>query len=79
MKMKDVLLLLSEMNPEEEVLAIIITKDEFDYNEDDEVTLTKEAWAKVVREYETSYEYNNLYESIGVTVAEHAEVKEDLQ
>lgn len=79
MKVKDILLLLSEMNPEENVFAIIATKEEFDYSEDDEVTLTQEAWDNVVREYETSYEYHNLYESIGVAVAEHAEAKEDLQ
>lgn len=77
MKVKDILLLLSEMNPEENVFAIIATKEEFDYSEDDEVTLTQEAWDKVVREYEMGHEFHNLYESMGIAVAEYAVQKDD--
>lgn len=72
-KIKDILLLLSDLDPEENVLMIMATKEEFDYNEDDEVTLTQEAWDRIVLEYETGEEYHNLYESVGVAVAEYAE------
>ena len=80
MKVKDLIAQLSEMNPDDNVCSLIITKEEFDYSEDDEVVLTREAWDKVVADYETGWtEYHGLYESIGIAVAEIAEPREDLE
>ena len=78
MKVKDLIAQLSEMNPEDNVCSLIITKEEFDYNDDDEVVLTREVWDKIVADYETGWsEYHNLYESLGMAVAELAVPKDD--
>lgn len=77
MKVKELLAQLNEMNPEENVCALIITKEEFDYSDDDEVELTNEAWDEIVLGYETNWtESMSLYESIGIAVAEMAVPKD---
>lgn len=77
MKVKDLIAQLSELNPEENVCALVITKEEFDYSEDDEVMLTNEAWDEIVSGYETNWtESMSLYEAIGIAVAESAVLRD---
>lgn len=77
MKVKELLAQLNQLDPEENVCALIITKEEFDYSEEDEVMLTKEAWDEIVSGYETNWtESMSLYEAIGIAVAESAVLRD---
>lgn len=77
MKVKELLAQLNQLDPEENVCALIITKEEFDYSEEDEVMLTNEAWDEIVSSYETNWtESMSLYEAIGIAVAESAVLRD---
>lgn len=77
MKVKELLAQLNQLDPEENVCALIITKEEFDYSEEDEVMLTNEAWDEIVSGYETNWtESMSLYEAIGIAVAESAVLRD---
>ena len=52
MKVSELAKILSYKNPEEEICALIWTKEHFDFQEDDDLYLSDESWSKVVKQFE---------------------------
>ena len=76
MKVSQLIKVLQEQNkPDDEILVVWWEKHNFDYNEDDELKLTDEAWAKISDEFDS---WGNAGYQIGEWIAdavsEHAEL-----
>ncbi len=52
MKARELVDQLQKYDPDEEVIALVWFKDTFDFDNNDDLTLTDEAWLKVVKEME---------------------------
>lgn len=67
--------LLENNKPDDEIIVLWWEKRNFDYNDDDELVLTDEAWRKVSDEFDT---WDNAGQDIGEwladAVTEHAEI-----
>jgi hypothetical protein len=68
MKVSDLIESLQGLDPNESVCAVIWTKAEFDYDNDDEVFLDEEGWDRICKEF---------YESQNVTTRSIAETLAD--
>jgi hypothetical protein len=82
MKVKELLELIAykKWGEDEELCVLIYDKAMFDYPEDDEMVLTNEGWAKVVKDFEEHDEhvgFPDLGESIGMAVVDYAELREE--
>ena len=54
MKARELVDQLQKYDPDEEVIALVWFKDTFDFDNNEDLTLTDEAWLKVVKEMEES-------------------------
>ena len=52
MKVKTLLEMLSRYSPEDELCVLYWDKEQYDFNEDEDVALTPEAWEKVCKEFD---------------------------
>jgi hypothetical protein len=52
MKAKEMLKVLSDMKPEDELCVLWWTKENYEYSPDDEVKLTDEAWTEICKEFD---------------------------
>ena len=52
MKVKDLIAALSELDPEEQVCALVYDKSIFTFGLDEDENLTDEAWEKVVESFD---------------------------
>jgi hypothetical protein len=71
MKVSDLRKLLDDLNGDDDICALVYDKSMFDYEEDDEVELTKEGWYNVVADFDET-PFNDVYESIMMAVVDHA-------
>lgn len=67
MKVGELRHLISHMLDEDDVCVLIWQKEAFDYEDDDEVTLTTEAWEEVCGEFDR---WDNAGESVGEWIAD---------
>lgn len=69
--------ILQNLNPDDEVIMLLWTKETFDYDENDDFVLTDEAWKKVVSEFEEQGGLDSgdqqISEAISDAVSEYAE------
>lgn len=75
MQVKTLIEALQKMNPEEEICALLYTKQMFDYDPDDEVELTTEAWNKICQDFD-EVPFKDIWESIAMAVSDEAQDKE---
>lgn len=62
-----------QLGPEDEIAVMIFDKSCFDWNEDDDMELTDEGWAKVVAEFESaSVLFENVSQEINFAVIDHS-------
>lgn len=77
MKARQAVDILQNINPDDEVIMLLWTKETFDYDEDDDSVLTDEAWKKVVSEFEEQGGLDSgdqqISEAISDAVSEYAE------
>lgn len=73
MKVSDLTEILSNMNPDDDICVLLYDKSIFDYENDDDLTLTKEGWAKVCKDFDDA-PFNDVYESISMAVLDYAEM-----
>lgn len=77
MKARQAVDILQNLNPDDEVIMLLWTKETFDYDEDDDSVLTDEAWKKVVSEFEEQGGLDSgdqqISEAISDAVSEYAE------
>lgn len=52
MKVKDLLKIMSELNPEDDICALWWEKPNYEYDPDDELVLTDEAWVEICKEFD---------------------------
>ena len=71
MKVKDLQTMLSKLDPEEPICAIVWDKSSFDYDPDDEVELTDAGWEKICEEFEKQ-PFFDIWESISMAASEYA-------
>lgn len=82
MQVKDLIETLSNCyKPTDELVVLFYSKEEFDYEPDEEVTLTDEGWLKVVKVMHESGGLDSadqiISETISDLVGEHADIVED--
>lgn len=75
MKVRTLIEALQKMNPEEEICVLLYSKDQFDYDPDDEVELTTEGWDKICQDFD-EMPFNEIWESIAMAVCDEAQEKE---
>lgn len=82
MKAREAVDLIQKLNPDDEVIMLLWTKDTFDFDESDDVVLTDDAWKKVVAVMEEEGGLDSgdqqISELISETVSEYAESLPDL-
>ena len=82
MKAREAVDLIQKLNPDDEVIMLLWTKDTFDFDESDDVVLTDDAWKKVVVTMEEEGGLDSgdqqISELISETVSEYAESLPDL-
>ena len=82
MKAREAVDLIQKLNPDDEVIMLLWTKDTFDFDESDDVILTDDAWKKVVVTMEEEGGLDSgdqqISELISETVSEYAESLPDL-
>lgn len=74
MKVSALLAQLNELDKDSDICVLYWTKDAFEYDEDDELTITDSGWAQVVKEF-NEMEFFLVGEWIADTVHEYSEVK----
>lgn len=71
--------LLESNKPDDEIIVLWWEKRNFDYDENDELVLTDDAWRKVASEFDT---WDNAGQDIGEwladAVTEHAEINKNI-
>ena len=76
MKARELVDQLQKYDPDEEVIALVWFKDTFDFDSNEDLTLTDEAWLKVVKEMEESGGIDageqQISEHISESVVEHS-------
>jgi hypothetical protein len=76
MKARELVDQLQKYDPDEEVIALVWFKDTFDFDSNEDLTLTDEAWLKVVKEMEESGGIDageqQISEHISEAVIEHS-------
>ena len=76
MKARELVDQLQKYDPDEEVIALVWFKDTFDFDSNEDLTLTDEAWLKVVKEMEESGGIDageqQISEHISDAVTEHS-------
>jgi hypothetical protein len=76
MKARELVDQLQKYDPDEEVIALVWFKDTFDFDSNEDLTLTDEAWLKVVKEMEESGGIDageqQISEHISDAVVEHS-------
>lgn len=75
MKVKELRKFLEDFKDDDDICALVYDKSLFDYDKDDEVELTDEAWSKVVNEFDEA-PFNDVHESIMMAVVDYATDKE---
>jgi hypothetical protein len=66
---------LQKLDKDAEICALIYTKDQFDYDPDDEVELTTEDWNKLCQEFDET-PFADIWESIAMGVSDYAKDKD---
>jgi hypothetical protein len=84
MKVKELLELIAykKWGDDEELCVLIYDKSMFDYPEDDEMVLTNEGWAKVVKDFEETDEsigFPGMWESLNMAVMDYAELRDHIE
>lgn len=74
MKVQTLVEALQKMNPEEEICALLYTKSMFDYDPEDEVELTTEAWEKICHDFDEA-PFADIWESISMAVTDELREK----
>lgn len=74
MQIKTLIEALQKMNPEDEICVLLYSKDMFDYDADDEVELTTEAWNKICQDFD-EVPFNDIWESLASAVSDEATEK----
>lgn len=78
-RVKDILEALSKYSPEDNLIVIYWDKSHFDWDEDDEYTLTNEAWDEVCEEFEGWVDPGKeIGEWIADSVGEKAEINDSI-
>ena len=67
MRVKDILEALSKYSPEENLIVLYWDKSHFDWDKDDEYTLTSDAWDEVCEEFD---EWDSAGQDIGEWIAD---------
>jgi hypothetical protein len=76
MKVNELMKLLSDRNPEEEICALIWTKEHFDFQEDDDLYLPSESWIQTVKDFEGSTSiFSSIDEWLSDTVIDYSVIK----
>jgi len=75
MKIRDIIQWLSELDQNADVCALVYTKQEFDYDDDDDVVLTDEAWAEICQGFDDQ-PFGDIVNSISMAVSDLAVDKE---
>ena len=71
MKVQTLMEALQKMNPEEEICVLLYSKDQFDYDPEDEVELTTEAWNKICQDFDEA-PFGDIWESLASAVSDEA-------
>lgn len=74
MKVKDLIEQISQWDPEEEVCVLTYRKELFEYDQEDDVELTRDGWAKVVSAFEENG-FWDIHEEILMWVQDHVTEK----
>lgn len=69
MKVQTLIEALQKMNPEEEICVLLYSKDMFDYDPEDEVELTTEAWNKICQDFD-EVPFRDIWESLASAVSD---------
>lgn len=75
MKVSELRSVLDNMSDDEDIFALLYTKEIFDFSEDDDMTLTVDGWAKLVAELD-ELPFNELWEDIYDGVLDVAVLKD---
>jgi len=76
MQVKHLLEALSKMDPEDHICALVYDKSLFDFAEDDDIVLTKEAWEKLCNDFDEQ-PFDDIFQSIMDGALDYAEDKTD--
>lgn len=63
MKVKDLIKHLSEMDPEDDICALVYDKRQFDFSDDDDMVLTKEGWEKLCNDFDKQH-FDDIWQSL---------------
>jgi len=76
MKVNELIKLLSDRNPEEEICALVWTKEHFDFQEDDDLYLPNESWIQTVKDFERATSiFSSIDEWLSDTVIDYSVIK----
>lgn len=78
MKVKELIDQLNQLNPDDSVCALVYTKSEFDFDDDDELVLTDEAWNKLCDEFDQVH-FREIFQSLADGALDYAEMRDELQ
>jgi len=74
MKVSTLLEKLNQLSPDENVCAILLDKSMYEYQEDEDLVLTEEAWEKVCNDFDEA-PFANLFEFVHESVMDYSEFR----
>lgn len=75
MKVKDLLNYLSKMDPEDNICALVYDKTQFDFPDDDDLTLTNEGWEKLCNDFDENG-FDDIWQWLSDGAIDYAEIRE---
>jgi hypothetical protein len=77
MIVKSLIDFLSNLDADAEVCALIYDKSMFDFEEDDELVLTNEAWGRVVKAFDEAVSDKDIWDSLSSACLDEAEFRKE--
>lgn len=74
MQVKHLLEHLSKMDPEEHICALVYDKSQFDFPDEDELTLTNEGWEKLCDDFDEQ-NFDEIWQSLSDGAIHYAEME----
>lgn len=74
MKVRHLMEHLSKMNPDDDICALVYDKTQFDFPDDDDLTLTKEGWEKLCDDFDEQ-PWSDIWQSLSDGAIHYAEIR----
>lgn len=75
MKVAELIEALSKLSPDENVCALVYDKSQFDFPDDDDLSLTDEGWEKLCKDFDEQ-QFDDIWQSLNDGAVHYAEIRE---